>query len=89
MPEREQAHCHHMTDRIITRDYQLRSVGQYLGIAALALILLFCCFLVRHGDTTAAAVVATGVIVGVVGVFVTGQVSDSSSSSKDLIEEGE
>jgi uncharacterized membrane protein len=90
MPEREQAFRHGTTGHIVDRDYKLRSTGQYLGIAALVLILAFCVFLTVAGHAEAAAWVAGVTIVGTVGVFVTGQViGNSSSSSKDVVESDE
>lgn len=89
LPEREQAHRHTMTDSIVRRDYRLRTTGQWMGMGALVLILLFCAFLAVLGNTTAAAWVAAAVIIGTVGIFVTGQVSGNSTSSKDLIEKAD
>ena len=89
MPEREQSHRHMMTDTIIARDYRLRTTGQWMGMGALVLILAFCAFLAVLGNTAAAAWVAAVVIIGTVGIFVTGQISANSTTSKDEIEKPE
>jgi uncharacterized membrane protein len=88
LPEREQAFRHLSMKDVVKRDYRLRTTGQWMAMVALVLILAFCVFLVVSGEATAAAWVAGTVIVGTVGVFVTGQLSGNlgSSSSKDEVE---
>lgn len=86
LPEREQTFRHSATTDIVTRDYRLRTTGQWMGMAALCLVLAFCTFLTIWGFGAAAAWVAGTVIVGTVGIFVTGQLIGSNSSSKDLID---
>lgn len=89
MPEREQAFRHRATESIVQRDYKLRATGQVMGMTALVLLLAFCVFLAFWGAPTAAATVAGTVIIGTVGVFVTGQIVDNRSSSKELVEDDE
>ena len=89
LPEREQAFRHRATENVIRRDYRLRAVGQWMGMAALLLLLAFCVFLVVSGAPEAAAWVAATVIVGTVGVFVTGQIVGGKASSKGVIEADE
>lgn len=86
LPEREQTFRHATTKDIVNRDYSLRTTGQWMGLTALCLVLAFCTFLTVWGSGAAAAWVAGTVIVGTVGVFVTGQLIGSSSSSKDLVD---
>jgi uncharacterized membrane protein len=86
LPEREQGFRHATTADIVKRDYRLRTTGQWMGMAALCLVLAFCTFLTVWGFGAAAAWVAGTVIVGTVGIFVTGQLIGSNSSSKDLVE---
>ena len=87
MPEREQGFRHGATQDIVRRDYSLRSTGQWMGMAALVLILAFCAFLAILGGIAAAASVAGVTIVGTVGVFVAGQVTGKSGpTSKELVE---
>lgn len=87
MPEREQNFRHTTTKDIVKRDYSLRATGQWMGMAALVLILAFCAFLAILGGIAAAASVAGVTIVGTVGIFVAGQVTGKSGpTSKELVE---
>ena len=87
LPEREQNFRHTSMNNVIKKDYGLRSAGQWMGMTSLVLILGFCIFLAILGYPIPAAWVAGTVIVGTVGVFVTGQlVNGNSSTSKDLVE---
>lgn len=87
LPEREQSFRHNTTKDIVSRDYKLRTTGQWMGLAALAMILAFCAFLTIWGFGKQAAWVAGTVIIGTVGVFVTGQLFNAgSSTSKDIVE---
>lgn len=87
MPEREQSYRQKATIDIVKRDYRLRSNGQWMGMAALILLLAFCTLLAVLGGINAAASVAGVVIVGTVSVFVTGQVMGNKSSSKEVVED--
>lgn len=87
MAEREQAHRHAIDDKIVTREFSLRSRGQYLAVAALVCLLGVVCYLAYLGDTTAAAALGSATIVGVVAVFVTGRRYDVKEAEASQPEE--
>lgn len=76
MAEREQSHRHSIDDKIVTREFSLRTRGQNLALVGLIGLLAVVCFLAYLDDTVSAAALGSATIVGVVAVFVTGRSYD-------------
>lgn len=83
MPEREQEHRHRAVEESMTRDYKIRTRGQILAMVSLALLLAFSAYLVTVGQPAWAGRVAIFTIVAVVGIFVTGKLSDRKAKKDD------
>lgn len=82
MAEKEQNMRHGTTDKIITKEFSLRSVGQWLAILALILLLTTVAYIAFLGDTKSAAWLGAATIAAVVSVFVTGRWFDASETDE-------
>jgi len=81
VPELEQEHRHRLMDKSIERDFTIKRRGQDYALIAMALLLGFSALLAILGDTKAAAMVAVGTLVGIVGIFVSGKIADYKTSA--------
>lgn len=77
--EREQAHRHKMDNRILDREYGLKSAGQWIGLFALVLMLSIIAYMVSEGFAIQATTLGVGTLAAVVGIFVLGRRSANSS----------
>ncbi|MFJ1796945.1 DUF2335 domain-containing protein [Kitasatospora griseola] len=83
MAEKEQNHRHALESTDLRQSYRLAHSGQFAGVFALLVMAALAAYLGFLGEAGWATVVATLDIAAVVGVFVTGQLSSRSESSKD------
>lgn len=89
LTEVEQEHRHSIVTTAVRRDARLKERGQALGMVALILMLAFCIYLAATGSPEVAGGVAGGLILGVVGIFVTGRRADSKALSEERNDDGE
>lgn len=83
MAETEQSVRHSTTQSIITKEFALRSKGQWLAILAMCLLLATVSYIAHLGDTQSAAWLGGATIVAVVSVFVTGRWFDAAEAEAD------
>lgn len=76
LTEGEQEHRHHVVNTALERGADLRDRGQWMAMAALVVVLLFCVFLALIGKPELAAGVSVALVAAVVGIFVTGRRAD-------------
>lgn len=85
MAETEQNARHSTTQNIISKEFALRSRGQWLAILAMCLLLVTVSFIAWLGDTQSAAWLGGATIIGVVSVFVTGRWFDAAEAEADAL----
>ena len=88
LPEREQEHRHEFSKTWLRREARLRDRGQIFGMVALLVVLAFCTALLLNGFATIAGAVAIALVIGVVGIFVTGRVVDARTPAESADPEG-
>lgn len=81
--EREQTHRHRMESTVVRREFGLRSLGQWLALAALCLVILAVCYIAQLGDTASAAAFGTATVLGVVAIFATGRRYDAKEAEAE------
>ena len=86
LTEKEQAHRHETITSVFKREANLKDRGQHYGMIALVLMLVFCGVLAVTGSPQIAGWVAGGVIMGVVGIFVTGKTVELKAKSSEELE---
>ncbi len=84
MAEKEQNMRHGTTDKIITKEFSLRSIGQWLAILAMLMLLATVAYIAFLGDTKSAAWLGAATIGAVVSVFVTGRWFDAAEAEGEL-----
>lgn len=80
MSEREQLHRHSFGEMMLTSELGLKQRGQWFAMASIVILSAFAAYLAFRGASAAAALVATGAILGIVGIFVTGRVLDAKQA---------
>ena len=83
LTEKEQDHRHDIVSQALRRSARLRERGQAMGMAALLITLGFCVYLASVGQPITAGTVAVALVIGVVGIFVTGKIADARAYSED------
>jgi uncharacterized membrane protein len=85
MAEKEQDMRHSATKEVISKEFSLRSNGQFLAITALLMLLIAVGYIAYLGDTKSAALLGGATIVAVVSIFVTGRWLDSTDGSNEEV----
>ena len=80
MAEKEQNMRHDTTGKIIDKEFSLRSIGQWLAVVALLMLLATVAYIAFLGDTKSAAWLGAATIGAVVSVFVTGRWFDAAET---------
>lgn len=83
MAEKEQAHRLSLDSAILSKEFTLKSTGQWLALAALALLVTVTAYLAYLGFGKESAYLGVGTIVGVVAIFVTGRHLESRALEAD------
>jgi uncharacterized membrane protein len=78
--EGQTAHRHGIENKLLDKDYGLKTRGQFLGIFALFMLLVIIGMMVWFEHPTQAAWLGAATLVGVVSVFVIGKKSEFSST---------
>lgn len=82
MAEKEQDHRHQLPNRVLEREYRLKSRGQHYALIAVAVVLLFAAYLAYQGDSKMAGYVAIGTLASIVGIFVSGRAIDARAEQR-------
>lgn len=83
MAEKEQEFRHSIPDKVIKKDFTLKSRGQHYAMAVCFLVIIFASYIAYLGNTDMAGKIAIGTLIGLVSVFVGGRAIDAASRRKE------